>query len=408
MSNMMGSRYQTSGYRAQANAAKRGRGGGGGMVKGRFERVAITDRALWLRFNPRTESQFYRTQQWDADTQAVKDLITRWFPFDSHYPVGRQPMQCSCGVMRDLACWPCAYTDHAWERARAEAKKLGVEVDRAAVKKSLGIDSSQRFAFDVTVMENMYAEPLLDKKTGAPRTSKRGEPILNYVPQSRMPKNYEQLGKSPMGFGRAMHTAFSYSQLTQILDLNDYYCGRHCANCASEMTLRALHVPDDEEAIIELQEPLVGDDAAEAMKDETWTIGSYTGQLVPVFSCTCGKPAQGSLESFDVRLKAKAASGESKAKVLEITKLRLPKTNNPDGTPNEEVLAMIANGLELNKIYAPTPLSDQANILGDKIKGIPSPMPLRPRNGTKVEGVPTSPYDDSESKDDADEDDADF
>jgi hypothetical protein len=410
MSNMLGSKYNpANSLRSQANAARSLQRRGGGMVKGRFDRVKLGPKSFWLRFNPKTPSQYYCYQVRNAETNTIEEVRTLWFRYISHFARGNyRGGTCSAGAARDKACWGCAYVDTHWDRIRKEEKETGVRRSREDAKPKL--DTSPQFAFGVTYMEDMYAIPVMENN-GQQRQSRNGQPLVNYLPKSLLDKN-TVAAMRPAGFGRPGHLSVSQTALDQLLELDDYVLRRHCLHCAPkvkfarEMPIVGMQCPEDgcPSDPIMLDEPVLGEDAIEAMKDRTWrcTDCAHIGQFYPVFSCECGKPTPGDLTSFDVRIKKKKGSDGEKGGILEIVKIRFPDIRD------KEVEAMVMNSLELEKIFAPTPIDQQAQGLGDLIKGIPSPMP-RKRN-EEAAAPPSSPYDDVDSEDKSgdDSDEADF
>lgn len=388
MSNALRSRHNAGSLRQQAAATGRtGERKKFSMAVGRFDFLRFGPKGVWVRFNPRAESQYYCYDIYDRDAGAVKSVSTLWYYHVNHFIGGKAPVVCSSGAGRDKPCWGCASVEDHWNKVRAKENELrakGIQMPKEAKKSAVSSDPT--FDFSVTIMETMYARTLLDEH-GNVRVNKRGEPLTNFVPRSLMPKDLT--GAREAGFGRRAHVSVSERGLEQLLDLDDYFCGRHCANDASEMTIIDMTCPQCEEAV-GLEDGLVGEEAAEAMMDKGWVCQkcNHAGQFTPVFVCpTCDKPTPGNLTCFDVRMKSQKTEGEKGGRLM-ISKLRMPKI------PDEEVATMISTPLELEKIFAPTDLQWQAKALGDRIKGLQSPL-VQKRDGEK-EAPPTSPYDEEE------------
>lgn len=332
-----------------------------------------------------------------------------WYEYQSHYiPSKKRSLICSCGPHRDKPCWSCVrrHVHYETERAkRAEREReTGVREKKAMDKPP--IDAYPQMAFGITIMENIFAVPLLNSD-GTPRTAKNGTPILKYVPESLMGRNTSKIKLQHVGFGRRAHLSVSRRGLNQIIQLDDVFCARHCANCAHPMKARRMTCPECEESI-KLDEPLEGTDLEEAMTDNGWTCGKcdYTGSFVPKFSCEhCGNPERGWLTNFDVKLRSVKSSDEDKSSTLQIVGVRMPKTDDP------EVLKMVSNSLDLPAIFAPSPLDEQVRLLGDLIKGLESPLlPKKDKDGGET--PPSRPYDtgtkaEAEAEDDELEDDLD-
>lgn len=343
--------------------------------------MKLGPKSIWLRFNPLEPSQYYVYEVWDSETKAVKEVRTMWYEVEDHYiPSKKRSHVCSRGARRDKGCWSCKRRHVFYEALRAQEKQTGIRIKPSPKPP---VDAGQKMVFGCTVMENIFAVPKIDS-SGAPMVSRQtGQTIMQYVPESLMGRNTK--GISSAGFGRRVHVSVSRRGLNQLLNLDDYFCNRHCANCASAMTASSMTCPGCEN-VLELPSPLTGSDLQDAISATDWSCDhcDHVGHFSPDYSCECGKPAPGWLTCFDVKIRAVKDSDEDKSTRIEITAVRMPKIES------EEVMKMVMNSLEIQRIFVPESLDRQANLLGDLIKGLDNPMV--PKRGEDAVAPPSQPY----------------
>lgn len=410
-----------SSLRAQATASGRlnRRGGGGGSAVGRYDYFNPTEKGVWVRFNPRAESDYFVYEVYDSETEEVKTVKTSYLEHLVHWIrpnkasglIKPRSFNCGAGARLDNPCWGHAYRNDFFAKLRAREKATGVRDSQA---KPL-VDASPNFAFAMTIMEPVYAVPKIGSDGKVVTSQRTNQPIMNYVPESLMGRQ-AQKGLGTPEFGRRVHFSANRKGLNQVLDLDDALNG-YCLNCAQAMGLSALACLTCETRI-ELHEPVRGDDLIEALAGTDWqcencsVIGGARGDndheasFMPIFICengACGNPEPGQLDAFDVKFKVEKSGDEDKSWRYKIAGVRMPKIES------EKVADMIAKPLDLKAIFAPTPIAEQAKLLGTLIAGIASPDAKRAKDG-EAAAPPAEPYGDNaaeETPEEAVEDDID-
>jgi hypothetical protein len=362
-------------------------GSGGGQSKfpdGVFDRFTPGEKAIWININPFQEWTFdaYNSESGEVETQTKS-----WYPYVKHYYARtKQVMQCSAGPHRDQPCYPCAIRKAFYKKMDAIEERTGVRP-----KDEAPISGQKNFGLAVTIMENVVSVPATDKN-GVPRKSKAGKPIYNYVPQPMIPGPTNH----PVSFGRRAHWSLGIMQLRQLFQF-DEEMRNYCANCASAMTASRVACADCE-TTYDLPEPVSGEDLVEVRQRE-FSCGTckYEGVMVPLLECSCGKPKEGKLTSFDIRIKKeKLADNQS---MLSIKSIRLPKLDN------EEIRKLVENPLDLPKIFAPSTQEEQRRKLGDAVNGIDPRKHRKDDNeGGKPDAESYTSGDESEGESDGDDD----
>lgn len=367
------------------------------MAIGKYDYFRPTEKGVWVRFNPKTESEYFEYEVYDRETKEVKTVRSSYLEHRVHWVragEGKTPrsMVCSAGVHLNQPCWGHAFRHHFFEQKDALAKETGV---RDTQTKS-PVSEEPTFAFNMTIMEPIYIIPKLDGKGQPVKNQRTGQPITVFVPESLMGRVQKGVGTAE--FGKNVHFSCSQAALGQVLDLDDQL-NSWCLNCAKQMLLNGL-ICSSCETLFRFDSPLQGEEMMEALEADDWVCNECSGSggirvptdepaFVPDYRCQCGKPAMGNLSAFDVKLKQeKSSDAKKRGGRLKISQVRMPKIEDA------KVAELLTKPLDLKAIFAPTPLSEQAKIMGTLITGL-SPEPKKRGEAAQP---PAEPYGDGETQ----------
>jgi len=350
-----------------------------------FERFKpLTSKGQWVRI-PRLEHTY------EVYDRSEKEVVTLegmpWVEYTYHwYNTGSRGWTCSSGAHRDKPCYGCAERDAFYEKLREKQRKQRAATGMSDEEKkanSPAISASAQYALAVTGVDTYYEVPLTNKD-GSPRKSKAGNVIKNYIPRSLAKKHELSL---PSKMGHNMHWSFGRNHCDQLIQFDEQLYNS-CATCASDMSCKAV-VCTECSAVEALEEEISGDELLEVRDSlDGATCGECGAKdsLVTQMLCECGEPQPGSLYDFDLRFKA-VSSGEST--ILKISDIRVP-------VQNDDIDKLLATPLDVKAIFAGTPISVQAQMLGERAKSIDP-------SGGKLASSYTKDEDGDEGGDDEDE-----
>lgn len=336
-------------------------------AEGEFDRLDLCDIAVWVHISPFQSYTYEISEKNEAGDWVVIETTTTWYEYLKHFiPAGNaapkfrngMAFTCSCGAGRSQPCYGCALRKKHWDWVSAYRR----EHNGDEPKKAAPVSIFSQFALGVTLMEEVYSIPAMDKK-GKPKTTKAGAIIYNHLPEpwadeDSLPANCSH------SFGRRMHLSLGKEQMFALLEENTRL-RNYCANCAEEMVALGVICPECG-AKHEFKQPITGEDLVIARSknrrcnDCRWEGTGDGAEESWVFDLDCpgcGEPEEGGLVRFDLRLKL-VKVGETNQ--LKIVGLRVPTTD-------PEVQKMIENPLNVKNIFAPASLTRQAELFKEDL-----------------------------------------
>lgn len=344
-------------------AAKRSRrtgSSGGRYPTGTFERLDLRAGAQWLRI----PFLLHKYDIYSREEGAVVSVEDPYYEYTNHYvPSLKTFFQCSSGAYKTEPCYPHAILAAYYDEKRAEQERTGVKPNYD----DKPVSASQSFAFAVTGVDRFYAVPVYDK-AGKPRFMKDDTPITNWTPASilRLPKGKETEFESK--YGHNMHWTMGTHQRDQLLNINETLMGT-CATCGDDMfAQRFLCTGEHCKGDAMYEEYLGKVDIQELTQEDTGLRCSLCSlPMAPSYECACGHPSSSSIFDLELRLRLVKTGDEY---LLELVDHRPP-------TVDKNISELLAAPLDVQAIYAPTPLAEQRARLGGKATGVDPMMGTR-------------------------------
>ncbi len=364
---------------AKAARAANTRSGGGGPVEGKYERLILTEKPIWLRLSP---EQSYAQQLYDknlkkvietglADAEGNVEWPARpWFEYKSHFVVvTERPHTCSSGPFRDAACRGCANRSYFYDMQRSQEKKTQVRDEKA--RKHPPVQESVRYAMGVTCLEKIFEMDVLDKK-GKPRTNKAGEPITNFVPAPNTGWNPQKIRETDGVFGHNFHWPFGPVHLGNLSSI-DTTLWNSCASCANALMATQFGCPNCEGIMYEDETGITGTDLR-TMRETVLKCPhcAFEGCGQPVLLCTgCDNAVEGSILAFDLRLRLDYPDPtDDKKSTVVLEEFRLPDYEKLFPKDAERIFEMLYSPLDVVKIFAPEDIGSQAYAYPEDLKKI--------------------------------------
>lgn len=359
---------------AKAAKAAQARGNFGGIVKGKFDRLILGEKSIWLRIAP---EQSFCQKLYDKHLKKVIETGTEehparpWFEFKTHYVVStKRPHNCSSGPERDSACRGCANRAMFFDNQRAKREKIkestGMDVKEKA---DPPVQESTRYAMPVTVLEKIFEMEVLDNK-GKARTNKEGKPITNSVPAPLSGLNPQKQKEKGGEFGHNYHWAFGPVHLGHLSTI-DTMLWNSCASCASALMAVEFSCPECEQVMYQDDNGVTGTELKELR--ETVLKCPHCGcekEGIPNLICTgCDNPVEGSILAFDLRLHLEYDEEDDKKSTIILDEFRLPNYEKYyDAKTAERVYELLYSPLDIVLIFAPEDVSSQAFAYPEDLK----------------------------------------
>jgi hypothetical protein len=382
-------------------------GGGGKFAEGQFDRFFPGETPIWINISPYAQ---YEQEIWDRKDKQVVTTVTTWYETMKHYVArnkGRTDRHgkrldtefiCSCGPHRKLPCWGCAIRTNHFQMLDAIEAEKGIRPDKEAP-----ISRMSQFSLAITVMEKIYAIPLRNKDGTIRKAKSNGQIIYRYMPapiaEARDDVDDSELAGFKYHFGHRMHWTMGPQELNILIDADDKMKNR-CANCAGELVASKM-VCTSCSTVMDLGRMVSDVDLTTARnKVRTCTACGDKAPFMPQIECAdCGDAAEGRLTSFDLRITRKKINDKY---ITEIVAIRVPGApGNKDD--HERAMKLIAEPLDLSKIFAPTPLDRQKYICGEDLtKGLKPDLAVVKDDDSTDDSTSTESYADDDSGDESD------
>ena len=328
------------------------------MPTGMFERWFPLETSMWMRVVP----QLWAYQIWE-DFE-VFDVEEAWVEYVNHFIASiRRSFICSAGVKRDQPCFADAIRNEFYNEKRRIEEETGVKEEKWAP-----ISASKRFAFAVTCLEQVFAVPLRDKKTGKIRRMKGGDQIIyNYIPKPV--HEMDEHTKTPKSKrGHNFHWSMGSEHFQQLADYDLAFKNKDAVT-GDDLLCIGVACEECEEAIHMFDNLLTGEDITEwRIKEVGCPHCNHKGPPVPLLRHPENDEfKQGSITTFDIRIKAVDIGNDKTA--IKIVDARVPNYED------ENLITLVNNPLNLLDIFAPTDVGFQQRLLGNMAKGV------NPRDG---------------------------
>lgn len=353
----------------------------GGPVEGKYERLILTEKPIWLRLSP---EQSYSQLLYNKELKKVIETglvgedgeiewpARPWFEYKTHFVVVTdRPHTCSSGPYRDQPCRGCANRSYFYDMQRSQEKKTQVRDDNA--RKHPPVQESVRYAMGVTVLEKIFELDVLDKK-GKPRTNKAGEAITNFTPAPNTGWSPQKIKETAGEFGHNYHWSFGPVHLGNLSSI-DTTLWNSCASCASALmaTQFACPNPECQQVMYEDETGITGTDLR-TMRETVLKCPhcAYEGFGTPVLLCTgCENPAEGSILAFDLRLRLDYPDPtDPKKSTVVLEEFRLPNYEKLFPKDAEHIFEMLYAPLDVVKIFGPEDIQSQSYAYPEDLKKI--------------------------------------
>lgn len=357
--------------RRAANSPKKG------IIEGRYNNIQPGTVPLWFHF----PSQSYAIDVYDRETTKIihipdspvfacpQHFVSNGITKDKRRGRKGRPHNCSGGVDRSKPCYGCAararyYAELSQQRAQ------GIKADRSQAP----VGVSTRNAMWGILSEVVCDIPVYDAN-GKARTTKGGSPIFNHIPEVVLRSQGTDISGYTRTFGYSGHWGFSGSHYEQLGDI-DGKLANYCANCAGDLAAMAWMCPECGEYHDDPNGGVMKSDLSLGREEHRkCTRCNHTGPFIPDLACpTCNDPLQGRLfDTFDLRLKAVPAGGESTSTILELVEIRVA-VNSQYGKPpanalpyfdREEYGKLCTTALDIPAIYSPDSIAYQKDTIYD-------------------------------------------
>lgn len=364
MSSLMKPRSGYSGGFARNQVSKHthkggpgGRGGNGARNPapvGKWDYLVLTEDPIWVSFCP---SQKWTYQRYDRDQQQVLEETTEYYYYEEHYVAAtKSKFVCSSGAHLDQPCFGCSERTRFFDYKRKVQDETGTVPENL---KSAPIGKYGRFALSVTILEELGEFPKL-YADGKPVTSRRGAQIFTAIPLRIAKRTRKNETPKAKYFGKRYHYTFGPDYLDALAAENQLLETK-CGNCAEDLTAIMALCPECGTPHDTDWEALPAEELIEDKKLERQCANpecGHVGYAVYEYVCSCGKPSEGDLFSFELQI---SATGEGN---------RLPKIHRirprQDYSKIEGYEQLIFEPLDLPAIFAPEPLQYQAKHLDEK------------------------------------------
>jgi hypothetical protein len=355
------------------------------------------EKALWWALCPEQSWTFDQYNRETGEVETVQDSF--YFGYINHrVQMNKQNFQCSAGAHKDCPCWGCGVRAHFYDKQRAIEDATGVRP-----KGEAPISGMPQYAMAGVLLETIAKIELKDKD-GKPRLTKAGAKILKEVPTRMLPpaESKKLKAEGATTFGMRTHYSTGIRHLNSLSGF-DKEMANYCGHCAEALTAQEFACPEcattqpftDEDG-----QPLSGQNLMEMRGTDLQCACGYTGPLEPVLECTCGKPVEGRLMDFALRLISEKVDETSR--VLKYTEVRTIKSF-VDKYP--AVAEMLSTPLPISEIFAPTPVEMQRWRVPEALRGDGvSPAPRLRKDGSAEAPAEAYPLG-SSGEADADDDD---
>lgn len=353
---------------------------------GLYDRLKLGDKPIWIRISP---EQLYTQEVYDRQEKKVIEVTNPWYESVTHFvPSRKRSMICSAGAHRDQPCRGCSIRTDFYNRVRAQEQSTQVrDKDK---RKDPPVQAATRYTMAVTVIEKVLALPQM--ANGKPKTNRDGATIMNNVPAPLSGLNIMKQKEQPGVFGYNFHWGFGSHHLAQLADI-DQSLWNVCASCASDLMATEFHCTECQTVVYVDDNGAVGSDLR-TIRESVLKCShcQHEGYAQPLISCTgCASPAEGSLLTFDLQLRA-VPLDDNKSDI-KMEKYRLPDyVSMFDGETAERVTELVYNPLDILAICAPDSVDRQAFSLPDELKAISPSLHLKEKTsqpyGQEGEGDP--------------------
>ncbi len=262
---------------------------------------------------------------------------------------------------------PCLGCENFWD---------GMHTDASGKKKRGPMGMTDEYVFNVLHYAGYHEVEQVDRDTGQVKMGPQNKPYTEWVVCLQ---TYGvacppcQQGKA-MSNGRLLHWPLGYAHYNSLLAIDDQI-GRSCSTCQQMDTIKTLAwLCQNEqcgEAIIE-----VGSTQHKPEDVKKLTVDKVTcpkcgffGYLGDYYECqTCKNPKRATLFDVDMNaLRVEEGAGDNKKTHLQISRWSQPR-------PIDERFRALAKPMQLEKIYAPTPIDIQA-----RVWNLPLPATTQPQ-----------------------------
>lgn len=325
------------------------------IVTGKYDSWYPTEHAVWVSLCP---TQNWTYEIYNKESRVVETQSTMYFAFEQH-TVGatKRRFECSSGAHLTGKCYGCS------ERTRHYDKVREIEDATGSVPselKNAPVSKMRQFALSVSLIEELGEFPKLDKQ-GQPVLTKKGKPIMTFLPMRLAAKLGRKAAPRAKVPGRRFHWSFGTKAL-EALGAENSRLETYCASCAHELYAVSAYC-----RACEMTNPVWSENYPDGMPSELLLDDKNTPYTCPFcdhedtleynYSCTnekCKSPAPGNLFAFELFLGSVSDTDHAP----KIYKIR-PRS---DWSKIEGGEALINEPLELDKIYAPTPLTEQIKL----------------------------------------------
>jgi hypothetical protein len=349
--------------RHSAKRVPRGGGGGAPFYINQY-RPPVTGSADIIRLIPgqyavpRVDPQA-KDLVYDENNQVVMDE----FPFYKYIEYYHAPSKRRCvGSEGPLGEFkgkgqPCIAADWFWYEWRQRNRT------KPPSKHPNSLSRREMYALTVLVQAPFYNAPQTDKD-GNVKTNQQGDPYLEWKQGSKRGNDDLAAGGYERKDGHLMHWSLGFAHWKVLTDYADSLA-HHCRACGGHDCIQdvALLCQNCGDSVVEMQETTLSDEEIARLKNEEVLCRhcKYNGYLEELIRCTeCNNGEQATLFDFDLEVKrTETATEGGNQTVLSILRAIGPRPI--DAIYGED----LRKPLDLLKIYAPTSLDRQRDMLGE-------------------------------------------
>lgn len=354
-----------------ANTSQRGQ-----RVEGKFDRLILTTKPIWVRFSPEQlyEQMLYNKEEKKVIQTGTEEWPARpWYEYKTHFVVATErPHTCSSGPYRGEPCRGCSIRANFFEQQRQQ---------RADIKEKTGIDSKEkkeppvqesvRYGMAVTCLEKIFEMPVIGKG-GKVRTNKDGKELINFVPAPNSGFDPKKIKETSGELGHNFHWSFGPVHLGNLSSI-DQTLWNSCASCASALMATQFSCAECGGIAYEDETGITGTDLR-SLRETVLKCPhcAHEGFGIPVLLCTgCENPVEGSILAFDLRLRLDYPDPTDKKKsTVVLEEFRLPEYEKLFPKDAARIFEMLYSPLDIPGIFAPEDLASQASAYPEDLKKV--------------------------------------
>lgn len=293
----------------------------------------------------------YEVLQVDAETGEVVAVELPYFTFTEHYYARtKKGGICSAGPFQAFKDKrdPCLGCDLFFE---------GMELDPETNKRRPGpMGKRDMFAFNWLDLGTFYHIPQTDKN-GAVRRNNNGEPYMTWV-KGKKGGNDPKYPGADTKVGHLQQWAMGFGHYSSLLAA-DAQIGRSCLSCGTRDSIESLAwvCANCGEPFIELESTQLDEAGIEALVTKPCTCPACKHEGYPqeyVECSACDSPQKATIFDVTINVQRIASADGSNQTSLSVSNWSAPGPLPPEFAD--------VKPLELDKIFAPTPIDEQAEL----------------------------------------------